>query len=176
MDLGGHPTGRNSNAPPAKSWSSAAKPIPPDPGWGWGPYSSATTTTGSNSFTPARSAPVSPTSFYGSYQDLLARELPDSPFADLVREKGAHWARPELVGEVAFSEWTGDGRLRHPSFQGLRPDKTAAEVRRETHRDVVYREGADDQRKGKKASSASDRRGKRGGPTGSGRDVRSGPQ
>ena len=110
------------------------------------------------------------------HQDLRARELPNSPFADLVREKGAHWARPELVGEVAFSEWTGDGRLRHPSFQGLRPDKTAAEVRRETHRDVVYREGADDQRKGKKASSASDRRGKRGGPTGSGRDVRSGPQ
>jgi len=65
------------------------------------------------------------------HQQLLAREIPESPFADPVREKGAHWARPELVGEVAFTEWTGDGRLRHPSFHGLRPDKPAREVRRE---------------------------------------------
>jgi len=36
---------------------------------------------------------------------------------------GRHWVKPELVGEVAFSEWTNDGRLRHPSFQGLRADK-----------------------------------------------------
>jgi DNA ligase D-like protein (predicted ligase) len=66
------------------------------------------------------------------HHDLLARELPVPPFSDLVREKGAHWARPDLVGAVAFTEWTSDGRLRHPSFQGLRPDKAAAEVRRET--------------------------------------------
>ncbi len=66
------------------------------------------------------------------HQQLLAREMPEPPFADPVREKGAHWARPELVGAVAFTEWTGDGRLRHPSFQGLRPDKPAREVRRET--------------------------------------------
>jgi DNA ligase D-like protein (predicted ligase) len=65
------------------------------------------------------------------HQDLLAREVPESPFFESVREKGAHWARPDLVGAVAFTEWTADGRLRHPSFQGLRPDKTAAEVRRE---------------------------------------------
>ena len=66
------------------------------------------------------------------HADLLAREVSDSPFADTVRQKGAHWVRPEMVAEVAFSEWTGDGRLRHPSFQGLRSDKDAAEVRRET--------------------------------------------
>jgi DNA ligase D-like protein (predicted ligase) len=65
------------------------------------------------------------------HEDLLAREVPDCPFADPVKERTAHWARPELVGEVAFTEWTADGRLRHPSFQGLRPDKAAAEVRRE---------------------------------------------
>jgi DNA ligase D-like protein (predicted ligase) len=70
------------------------------------------------------------------HQDLLARELPASPFVDPVREKRAHWARPELVGEVAFSEWTTDGRLRHPSFQGLRPDKAASEVRREVPREL----------------------------------------
>jgi bifunctional non-homologous end joining protein LigD len=38
---------------------------------------------------------------------------------------------PNFVGEVAFSEWTNDGRLRHPSFQGLRFDKPAPEVVRE---------------------------------------------
>ena len=42
-----------------------------------------------------------------------------------------HWVRPELVAEVAFSEWTGDGKIRHPSFQGLRRDKVAREVVRE---------------------------------------------
>ncbi len=43
----------------------------------------------------------------------------------------SHWVEPELVGEVAFTEWTEDGILRHPSFQGLREDKTPAEVVRE---------------------------------------------
>jgi bifunctional non-homologous end joining protein LigD len=42
-----------------------------------------------------------------------------------------HWVTPILVGEIAFSEWTNDGRLRHPSFQGLRADKSAAEIVRE---------------------------------------------
>jgi len=45
--------------------------------------------------------------------------------------KGAHWIRPELVAEVAFTEWSDDGALRHPSFQGLRMDKKASEVVRE---------------------------------------------
>jgi bifunctional non-homologous end joining protein LigD len=44
---------------------------------------------------------------------------------------GRHWVAPELVAEVAFSEWTDDGRLRHPSFQGLRLDKSPREVVRE---------------------------------------------
>jgi bifunctional non-homologous end joining protein LigD len=42
-----------------------------------------------------------------------------------------HWVRPNLVAEIAFSEWTNDGRLRHPSFQGLRADKPASDVVRE---------------------------------------------
>jgi bifunctional non-homologous end joining protein LigD len=41
------------------------------------------------------------------------------------------WVRPQLVGEVAFSEWTRDGRLRHPVWHGLRPDKAPHEVVRE---------------------------------------------
>lgn len=44
----------------------------------------------------------------------------------------AHWVEPVLVGEVAFTEWTGDGRLRHPSWRGLRPDKSPADVVRES--------------------------------------------
>jgi bifunctional non-homologous end joining protein LigD len=43
----------------------------------------------------------------------------------------ARWVKPELVAEVAFTEWTTDGRLRHPSFKGLREDKPAAQVIRE---------------------------------------------
>ena len=52
---------------------------------------------------------------------------------DLPRDqaRNAHWVEPELVGEVAYAEWTTDGRLRHPSWRGLRPDKTPADVYRE---------------------------------------------
>lgn len=53
------------------------------------------------------------------------------PFADAPRMRDAHWIRPELVAEVEFTEWTRDGRLRHPRFLGLRPDKPAREVVRE---------------------------------------------
>jgi bifunctional non-homologous end joining protein LigD len=60
----------------------------------------------------------------------LAREA--SPFEP---EKGvpraATWVEPELVAQIAFMEWTADGRLRHPSFLGLRFDKPAREVVRE---------------------------------------------
>jgi bifunctional non-homologous end joining protein LigD len=63
---------------------------------------------------------------------LASLEQNDSPFVGPVPNRGrAHWARPELVAEVAFSEWTAEGRLRHPSFQGLREDKRASEVVRE---------------------------------------------
>ncbi|MFI5613706.1 non-homologous end-joining DNA ligase [Amycolatopsis sp. NPDC051903] len=62
---------------------------------------------------------------------LAERETGKSPFAEALREQGAHWVRPELVAQVGFSEWTRDGRLRHPRFQGLRDDKQAADVIRE---------------------------------------------
>ena len=45
--------------------------------------------------------------------------------------RNARWVTPNLVCEVAFTEWTGDGRIRHPSFQGLRTDKRPREVVRE---------------------------------------------
>jgi DNA ligase D-like protein (predicted ligase) len=62
---------------------------------------------------------------------LAKAEIRQPPVVETVKEKNAHWVRPELVAAVAFTEWTADGRLRHPSFQGLRPDKKPAEVRRE---------------------------------------------
>jgi bifunctional non-homologous end joining protein LigD len=68
-------------------------------------------------------------------RDLAARLEPlrtdDSPFADEVRERAATWARPVLVAQVGFTEWTRDGRLRHPRFLGLRDDKAAEKVVRE---------------------------------------------
>jgi DNA ligase D-like protein (predicted ligase) len=68
-------------------------------------------------------------------RDLAARLEPlrrqSSPFADEVRERSATWVEPRLVGQVGFSEWTRDGRLRHPRFLGLRDDKAADEVVRE---------------------------------------------
>jgi bifunctional non-homologous end joining protein LigD len=54
-----------------------------------------------------------------------------SPFADEVRERSATWVEPQLVAQVGFSEWTRDGRLRHPRFVGLRDDKAAGDVVRE---------------------------------------------
>ena len=47
------------------------------------------------------------------------------------RRTRAHWVEPRLVAEVAFTEWTADGKIRHPSFQGLRADRPATAVRRE---------------------------------------------
>jgi len=58
--------------------------------------------------------------------------------------RGVHWVKPELVAEIAFTEWTDDGSLRHPTFQGLREDKPAAEVVREepeTPRTITARSG-----------------------------------
>jgi bifunctional non-homologous end joining protein LigD len=48
----------------------------------------------------------------------------------------AHWVRPQLVAEVTFTEWTDDGTLRHPSFQGLREDKKATDVVREREQEA----------------------------------------
>lgn len=57
----------------------------------------------------------------------------ESPFSrGLLRENGAHWVRPEMVVQIGFSEWTRDGRLRHPRYLGIRTDKEPADVVRET--------------------------------------------
>jgi bifunctional non-homologous end joining protein LigD len=64
--------------------------------------------------------------------DKLARKT--RPFAEIPNDPGlrrAVWAEPALVGEVAFTEWTDEGIIRHPSFQGLREDKKPTDVVRE---------------------------------------------
>jgi bifunctional non-homologous end joining protein LigD len=72
---------------------------------------------------------------HATLRDLADRLGPlrreDSPFADEIRERSITWVEPELVAQVGFSEWTRDGRLRHPRFLGLRDDKDAREVVRE---------------------------------------------
>jgi bifunctional non-homologous end joining protein LigD len=65
---------------------------------------------------------------------LVSLEQKNSPFANPplgTERRGVHWVKPVLVAEIEFKEFTADGRLRHPSFCGLRVDKLAKEVIRE---------------------------------------------
>jgi len=63
---------------------------------------------------------------------LAELEQDRPPFeSGVLPRRRVHWAEPRLVGQVGFSEWTTDGQLRHPRFQGLRRDKDPAEVVRE---------------------------------------------
>ena len=67
-------------------------------------------------------------------KELAKRAADKPPFVDPptgAEGRRAHWVRPDLVGEVQFTEWTRDDTLRHPSFQGLRKDKAARDVVRE---------------------------------------------
>jgi bifunctional non-homologous end joining protein LigD len=64
---------------------------------------------------------------------LMKREIDKSPFTagPKPEKKSVHWVKPELVAEIAYTEFTEDGHLRHPSFLGLREDKPARDVGRE---------------------------------------------
>jgi DNA ligase D-like protein (predicted ligase) len=64
---------------------------------------------------------------------LEAIEIPGPPFTrgTGLPRLGVHWVRPEVVVQVAFLEWTPDGKMRHPRLLGLREDKAAGEVVRE---------------------------------------------
>ncbi len=62
---------------------------------------------------------------------LAPLQTDESPFTARLSTpdaKGVTFVRPELVGEVRYSERTSDGRLRQPSWRGMRPDKTPDEV------------------------------------------------
>ena len=88
----------------------------------------------------------------------LATKTP--PFVDPPRgaaARGVHWVRPELLAEVAFSEVTTDGKLRHPSFQGLRDDKTATQIRLEQSVVPLPAGDASDEENGAVSPTASSR-------------------
>lgn len=66
------------------------------------------------------------------FDELNLKSVKSSPLVNSPKSKDKIiWVRPELVCEVKFTEWTRDGRMRHPVFVGLRPDKNASQVVRE---------------------------------------------
>ena len=81
------------------------------------------------------------------FKALKPHHVDECPFVDLPHSKSSRWGggvtademremqwvKPELVAQIRFVEWTAEGRLRHAAFLGLRSDKSAREVRRETN-------------------------------------------
>jgi bifunctional non-homologous end joining protein LigD len=80
------------------------------------------------------------------YRELAKIGAPNCPFANLPEKKGdrwspgltasemrkCHWVEPKLIAQIRYTEWTRDTKLRHPVYLGLRDDKSAKEVVRET--------------------------------------------
>jgi DNA ligase D len=64
-------------------------------------------------------------------RELSRDEIDAPPARGAPRLRDAHWVKPRLVAQVRFTEWTCDGKLRHPAFQGLRLDKSPEECVRE---------------------------------------------
>jgi bifunctional non-homologous end joining protein LigD len=60
---------------------------------------------------------------------MMPLRILESPFEPAPPVAQAHWIRPVLVAQIAFSEWTREGRLRQPAFLGLRDDKNPSECR-----------------------------------------------
>lgn len=68
------------------------------------------------------------------HSKLKRIQTKNSPFVGDVKIKNAIWVKPKIVGEVGFTEWTSDGKLRHPRFLGIRTDKSPRSVIRERAR------------------------------------------
>jgi bifunctional non-homologous end joining protein LigD len=64
-------------------------------------------------------------------KELSKDAVEKSVASDAPRMRDARWVKPRLVAQLRFTEWTEDGKLRHPAFQGLRADKSPAEAIRE---------------------------------------------
>jgi bifunctional non-homologous end joining protein LigD len=82
------------------------------------------------------------TGFTNATLDDLTKKLgklvvDEPPVVNAPRMKAATWVKPELVGQVRFTEWTRDGALRHPAFEGLRVDKKASAVKREVESPMI---------------------------------------
>lgn len=68
---------------------------------------------------------------------LQKLERSDSPFAQEPKPNApVHWVKPVVVCEMSFSEWTEDGYMRHPTFEGLRPDKKPSVIHREKSKSI----------------------------------------
>ena len=70
------------------------------------------------------------------YAKLKSIETDRMPFAERPKGVKGHWVKPRLVAEIAFTEWTGDGRIRHPVFHGLRTDKDPQAITREVEKHI----------------------------------------
>ena len=70
------------------------------------------------------------------YKKLKSLETGKDAFFERPRDVKGHWVKPRLVAEVAFTEWTGEGRIRHPVFHGLRTDKDPQAITREQEKHV----------------------------------------
>lgn len=91
------------------------------------------------------------------HRTLASRKRSRSPFVDPPtgsEARGVHWVEPDLVAEVRFAEWTKEGILRQPSFQGLRTDKSAREIVREQPQPTSF-DGTSPRQKGHRASRRS---------------------
>ncbi len=88
------------------------------------------------------------------WKDELSKDvIPATMVKDAPRERVATWVRPRFVVQVAFTEWTSDNRLRHPSFLGLREDKEVGEVVRERVKNLPAEKPAPKKATSKKPSS-----------------------
>lgn len=90
------------------------------------------------------------------HRELAKRVRKRSPFDDPpngAAARGVTWVTPELVAEVAFTEWTDDGLLRHPSFQGLRADKDPKSIVREEPEESTSISKSTAKTNGKRASA-----------------------
>ncbi len=65
------------------------------------------------------------------HEQLSRIDAEESAWPGKLPRSGVHWARPQLVAQVAFTEWTSADQLRHPRYLGLRTDKSATDVVRE---------------------------------------------
>ena len=153
------PTGARSAATSAASSWSAGSPTPPARAPGFGALLLGVhEASGSITYVGRVGTGFSEARLDDLRRRLRALERSASPFASSPPDvpPTAHWVKPELVAEVTFTNWTRDGRLRHPVFVGLREDKPATEVVRERPRAVpAPRRSRGDDRAGRRSSHAS---------------------
>ncbi|HUP31058.1 MAG TPA: DNA ligase D [Usitatibacter sp.] len=86
------------------------------------------------------------------FTKLKTLETEKDPFHGRPRDVKGHWVRPKLVAEIAFTEWTSEGRIRHPVFHGLRTDKDPQAITRE---EATHSEDMPSAPKGAKPAKAS---------------------